>query len=69
MNSLLGASVAHARTRADIGTRHKTSIAGVPTVLRANIDNVFDRHYWLLSGTYATVATGRTLVVSASFDF
>lgn len=56
-------------TRADIGARYKTSIAGVPTVLRANIDNVFDRHYWLLSGTYATVATGRTLVVSASFDF
>ncbi|WP_431256490.1 TonB-dependent receptor [Roseateles chitinivorans] len=56
-------------TRADIGARYTTKIAGVPTVLRANIDNVFDRHYWLLSGTYATVATGRTVVLSASFDF
>ena len=44
-------------------------VAGIPTVLRANIDNVLDRHYWLLSGTYATVATGRTVVLSASFDF
>jgi len=56
-------------TRADIGARYTTRIAGVPTVLRANIDNVFDRNYWLLSGTYATVATGRTVVLSASFDF
>lgn len=56
-------------TRADIGARYTTKIAGVPTVLRANIDNVFDRHYWLLSGSYATVATGRTVVLSASFDF
>jgi iron complex outermembrane recepter protein len=56
-------------TRADIGARYTTKIAGVPTVLRANIDNVFDRHYWLLSGAYATVATGRTVVLSASFDF
>ncbi|WP_431287057.1 TonB-dependent receptor [Roseateles chitinivorans] len=56
-------------TRADIGARYTTRIAGVPTVLRANIDNVFDRHYWLLSGSYATVATGRTVVLSASFDF
>lgn len=56
-------------TRADIGARYRTRIANVPVVLRANIDNVFDRHYWLLSGNYATVATGRMVVVSASFDF
>lgn len=56
-------------TRADIGARYRTTIAGLPTVLRINIDNVLDRNYWLLSGTYATVATGRTLVMSASFDF
>lgn len=56
-------------TRADIGARYRTKIGNVPTVLRANIDNVFDRHYWLLSGSYATVATGRMVVLSASFDF
>ncbi len=56
-------------TRADIGARYRTTLAGTPTVLRLNIDNLFDRHYWLLSGTYATVATGRTVVMSASFDF
>lgn len=56
-------------TRTDIGARYTTRIAGVPTVIRANVENLFDRHYWLLSGSYVTVATGRTVVVSASFDF
>lgn len=56
-------------TRTDIGARYTTTIAGVPTVLRANVENLFDRHYWLLSGSYVTVATGRMVVMSASFDF
>jgi len=56
-------------TRFDAGARYSTTVAGTPVVLRANVENLFNRHFWLLSGTYATVAAPRTLVVSAQFDF
>lgn len=55
-------------TRVDTGVRYATSIAGKPVVFRGNVENVFDRNYWLLSGTYATVAAGRTYLVSAQID-
>lgn len=56
-------------TRFDVGARYRTVIAGKETVLRANIENVADKRYWLAAGTYATNAAGRTLMLSATVDF
>lgn len=56
-------------TRFDVGARYSTVIAGKPVVLRANVENLTDRKYWLASGTYATNAAGRTFVLSATVDF
>lgn len=56
-------------TRYDIGARFTTMMAGKPVVLRAAIENVFDKKYWLTTGTYVTVGSPRTAVVSASIDF
>nr|WP_315592862.1 TonB-dependent receptor [uncultured Cupriavidus sp.] len=56
-------------TRYDIGARYRTKVMGKPVVLRANIENLFNSNYWLVSGTYATVAAPRTLFLSAQFDF
>jgi iron complex outermembrane receptor protein len=56
-------------TRYDIGARYRLAVSGKPVVLRANIENLMDKNYWLQSGTYATVGAPRTLVLSASIDF
>ncbi len=56
-------------TRFDIGARYRALIAGKPVVLRANVENLFDKSYWLTAGTYVTVGAPRTLVLSASVDF
>lgn len=56
-------------TRFDIGARYILEMAGKPVVLRANIENVSDKAYWLTAGTYVTVGAPRTLMLSASVDF
>lgn len=56
-------------TRYDAGVRYGTTVMSTPVVFRANVENLFNRNFWLLSGTYATVAAPRTLVVSAQIDF
>jgi len=56
-------------TRFDVGARYSTEIAGKSVVLRANIENVTDKRYWLAASTYATNAAGRTYMLSASVDF
>jgi iron complex outermembrane receptor protein len=56
-------------TRYDIGARYRTAVAGKAVVLRANIENLLDENYWLTTGTYVTVGSPRTLVLSASIDF
>lgn len=56
-------------TRYDIGARYRTVIAGKEVVFRANIENLFDKNYWLTTGTYVTVGSPRTAVLSASIDF
>ncbi|MGJ7542790.1 TonB-dependent receptor [Variovorax sp. LT1R16] len=55
-------------TRLDIGARYATQVAGKPVTLRANLENVFDKNYWVTS-TYVTVGAPRTLMLSASIDF
>ena len=56
-------------TRVDIGARYKTAINGRPVTFRANIENLFDKNYWLTTGTFVTVGSPRTYLVSAAFDF
>jgi len=56
-------------TRFDIGARYRTSMMGRPVILRASVENVADKAYWLASGTFATAAASRTALVSAQFDF
>jgi len=55
-------------TRLDLGARYATKISGRPVTLRANLENVFDREYWITS-TYVTVGAPRTLMLSAQVDF
>jgi iron complex outermembrane recepter protein len=56
-------------TRFDMGARYITKAAGKPVILRANLENVLDKDYWLQSGTFLTVAAPRTLLLSATIDF
>ncbi|WP_245636893.1 TonB-dependent receptor [Azospirillum thiophilum] len=56
-------------TRFDVGARYSATVAGKPVVLRANVENLFDKDYWLTTGTYVTVGAPRTVVLSATVDF
>lgn len=57
-------------TRYDVGARYTTTaLTGKPVKFRANIENLFDDNYWLTTGTYASVGSPRTYVLSAAFDF
>jgi len=59
-------------TRVDVGGRYTTAIGGTPVVLRASVENVFNKSYWLSSSTLLTVGTvaaPRTVLLSAQFDF
>lgn len=57
-------------TRWDIGARYTTRAAGRPLVLRASIDNLFNRDYWSSgSGNWLYVGSPRTLMLSATVDF
>ena len=56
-------------TRLDIGARYRTSLMGKPVVVRASVENLANKAYWLASGTFATTGAARTALVSAQFDF
>jgi iron complex outermembrane receptor protein len=56
-------------TRVDLGARYRTMMGGKQVVFRANIENVFDKNYWLTEGNYVTTGSPRTAVLSASIDF
>lgn len=56
-------------TRYDIGARYRTEIASKAVVFRANVENLFDKNYWLTTGTYVAVGSPRTVVMSATVDF
>lgn len=56
-------------TRVDLGARYATRMAGKPVVLRANLENVSDKGYWVVANGYATVGAPRTLMLSAQVDF
>ena len=56
-------------TRFDLGFRYATILGDRPFVFRFNVENVADNRYWLTTGTFVTVASPRTFVVSASYTF
>ncbi|MDI9857115.1 TonB-dependent receptor [Comamonas sp. 17RB] len=61
-------------TRLDFGARYAMQVAGKPVVLRANIENLANRRYWLTttvssSYSYAMVSAPRTFTLSAAIDF
>ncbi|WP_233584622.1 TonB-dependent receptor [Aquabacterium soli] len=56
-------------TRMDVGARYKTSWDSRAVVLRANLENVTDKDYWVTATGYATVGAPRTLMLSAAIDF
>lgn len=57
-------------TRWDIGARYKTLAFGKPMVLRASVNNLFNRNYWSSSsGNWVYLGQPRTVIVSASVDF
>lgn len=55
----------------DLGTAYATQLVDRRLVLRLNVDNLFDRHYW--SGGFAesraTLAQGRVVRASVTMDF
>jgi iron complex outermembrane receptor protein len=57
----------------DLGARYVTTVNGLATTLRANVDNVFDRFYWRDASTalggYLLPGAPRTFKVSAQLDF
>lgn len=57
-------------TRLDLGARYATKIAGTPVVLRANLENVTGKTYWITGiNGYSTTGAPRTLMLSAQLDF
>lgn len=65
-------------TRVDAGASYTSAASGQPLTLRLNVENLFDRSYWLSSnafanndagGGYLSLSTGRTLMLSATLDF
>lgn len=56
-------------TRFDLGARYATKVSSKPVVLRANLENVANKGYWVTTTGYATVGAPRTLMLSASVDF
>lgn len=51
-------------TRVDIGARYITQMGEGVLTYRANIENLFDKNYWLMQNGYVGTSAGRTLVLS-----
>ncbi|WP_409565728.1 TonB-dependent receptor [Methylobacterium sp. E-045] len=56
-------------TRVDLGLRYATLVYDRPITFRFNVENIADNRYWLTTGTFVTVASPRTFILSASLDF
>lgn len=57
-------------TRWDIGARYQTRAFSRPMVLRASVNNLFNRDYWSSgSGNWVYLGQPRTVMLSASVDF
>ena len=56
-------------TRADVGARYTAKAGGQVITYRANIENLFDKNYWVMQNGYVGTSSGRTFVLSAQVDF
>jgi len=58
-------------TRWDAGARYNTRALGKPLVLRLNVENLTNKHYWSgrFNDGYATIGEALTVKLSASVDF
>ncbi len=57
-------------TRFDLGVRYRFATGPVPVTLRATVENVMNRNYWLSAAREGlTVGAPRTLLVSLTADF
>ncbi|WP_411879388.1 TonB-dependent siderophore receptor [Polaromonas sp. YR568] len=54
-------------TRFDAGLRYRTTMLGKPVAIRASVENLFGRDYWLSGNLYR--GAPRTYLLSATFDF
>lgn len=56
--------------RYDVGTRYQTRLNNIPTTLRLNVQNLFDKSYWAAAvDGYLVQSMPRTVMMSATFDF
>lgn len=55
--------------RFDLGLRYQTRVFDRPATFRVNVDNVFDRQYWVSERGTIYMAPERTIAVSATIDF
>ncbi|MET0311911.1 MAG: TonB-dependent receptor [Burkholderiaceae bacterium] len=57
-------------TRLDLGARYRFTTGNVPVTIRATVENVAGKNYWLSAAREGlTVGAPRTLLVSVSADF
>nr|WP_198983118.1 TonB-dependent siderophore receptor [Herbaspirillum sp. ASV7] len=56
-------------TRVDLGARYVSRLGEKTVTYRANLENLFDKNYWVMQNGYAGTGAGRMLVVSAQLDF
>jgi iron complex outermembrane receptor protein len=57
-------------TVGDVGLRYETAVNGTPVIMRLNVQNVADSHYWQnLTGTALVLAAPRTYTFSATAKF
>jgi iron complex outermembrane receptor protein len=57
-------------TRLDLGARYLTKINGKAVTLRAAVNNVMDKAYWMSGGrNFFVAAEPRTFRLSATVDF
>lgn len=58
-------------TRTDLGLRYSARMGGKPVVLRASVQNAFNRKHWSGVSSYGgiTQAAPRTVLLSAAVDF
>lgn len=56
--------------RFDLGARYKTTVDHTPVTFRANVENIFNKHYWsgAFSDGYVTLGGPRTFKLSATWN-
>ncbi len=57
-------------TRYDAGARYETQFGNTPVTLRANVENLLNKGYWLgTTNGFAMLSAPRTFMLSATVDF